>query len=221
MSTCALCFYIKPRCKQRNSSECARSCRRRPPNGAPQMQSCKRDIICCRASHGQEISVYLTTTNHCTSMPHMQATDGWPPCMKIRFLTSCGTTYCFKVLKLKLQAWDSLQHSTRPIIAMKQVSMMRAMLLHGFEILVMGKHNGLGIMVNWVTEGDHCSPFSGTSRTTWATWLDNGPIHMGQPTLAKGVIVPVPHGSAEGVLYPLWGISSRVGGQSLKRGGNI
>src|ERR1700733_11625261 len=47
-----------------------------------------------------------------------------------------------------------------------------------------------------------CSPFSETSRTTQATQLDNGPIHMGHPTPAGGVIVPVPYGSAEAVLYP-------------------
>jgi hypothetical protein len=35
-----------------------------------------------------------------------------------------------------------------------------------------------------------------------ATPLDNGPIHPGQPTSAEGVIVPVLHGLAEGVLYP-------------------
>ena len=39
-------------------------------------------------------------------------------------------------------------------------------------------------------------------HTTWATWLDNDPIHTGHPTSAEGVIVSVWHGSAEGVLYP-------------------
>jgi hypothetical protein len=39
------------------------------------------------------------------------------------------------------------------------------------------------------------------THTTQATQLDNGPIHTSHPMLAGGVIVPVPHGSAEAVLY--------------------
>jgi hypothetical protein len=45
------------------------------------------------------------------------------------------------------------------------------------------------------------SPFSGTSRTTRATQLDNGPIHTGQRTSAEIYIVAVSHGPVKSITF--------------------